>query len=122
MKQTIYTHGLIKSSLESRVHWKTKSSLEITGRVIKSSLENWARYCALNRRPGKIVVKKKQLHFQTLITAENKSINKSFFETFNLSTGKKSGSKPNLTVEQIHEFSQFFTSVAEKLIEKGNGK
>ena len=78
---------------------------------IESSLENWERYCAVKRRLRKIVDKKKQLHLQTLIAAESKSNNKSFFETFNLLTGKDSGSKPNLTVGQCQEINQFYTSV-----------
>ena len=69
----------------------------------------------------KIVDKKKQLHFQTLIAAKSKSNSKSFFKTFNLLTGKKSESKPILTVEQCHEFNQLFTCVAEKVNEKCNG-
>ena len=73
------------------------------------------------KRLRKIVDKKKQFHFQTLIAAESKSNNKSLFETFNLLTGKESGSKPNLTVEQCQEFYQFFTSVAEKLNKKCKG-
>ena len=88
---------------------------------IESSLENWERYCAVTRRLRKIVDKKKQLHFQTLFAAESKSNKKIFFETFNLLTGKESGSKSNLTVEQCHDFNQFFTSVAEKMNEKCNG-
>ena len=85
----------------------------------ESSLENGERYCAVKRRLRKIVGKKKQLHFQTLIAAESKSNNRSFFETFKLLTGKESGSKPNLTVEQCQEFNQFFfNSVAEKMNKK----
>ena len=93
----------------------TKKHLLYKKYQIESSLENWERYCAVKRRLRKIVDKKKQLHFQTLIAVESKSNNKSFFETFNVPTGKESGSKPNLTVEQCQEFNQFFTSVAEKI-------
>ena len=75
---------------------------------IESLLVIWERYCAVKRRLRKIVVKKKQLHFQTLIAAESKSNNKSFFKTFHLLTGKESRSKPNLTIEQCHEINQFF--------------
>ena len=88
---------------------------------IDCSLEIWERYCAAKRRLRKIVDKKKQLQFQTLISAESNSNKKYFFKTINLLIGKKFGSKPNLTVEQCHEFKQFFTSVAEEMNEKCNG-
>ena len=50
----------------------------LKNKKIESSLENWETYCAVKRQLRKIVDKKKQLHFQTLIAAKRKSIDKSF--------------------------------------------
>ena len=88
----------------------------------ESLLENWKRFCWVKRRLRIVVVKKKQIHLKTLLDAESKSNNKSFFfETFICLTGKYSGSTPNLIVEHCQYFNQFFTPVAEELNGKGNG-
>ena len=114
--EKIKTPGQIKNWVDNQIkNLSNKKHFLYKKYKIESSLENWERYCAVKSRLRKIVDKKKQLHFQTLIAAASKSNNKSFFETFNLLTGKESGSNPKLTVEQCQEFNQFFPSVAEKM-------
>ena len=120
--EKIKTPGQNKSLVDKQIkNLFNKEHLFYKKYKIEISVENWERFCAVKRRLKKVVDKKNQLHFQTLIAAESKSNKKSFFETFNLQTGKESGSKPNLTVEQCQEFNQFFTSVAEKMNKKCKG-
>ena len=113
--------GQIKNWVDNQIkNLSNKKHLLYKKNKIESSLENWERYCIVKRRLRKIVDKKKQLHFHTLIAAESTSNNKSFIETFNFLTGKESGAKQILSVEQCQEFNQFFTSVAEKMKCNGN--
>ena len=114
--EKIKTPGLNKNWVDNQIkNLSNKKHLLYKKYKIESSLETRECYCAVIRGLRKIVDKKKQLLFQTLIAAESKSNNKSFFETFNLLTGKESGSKPNLTVEQCHVHCIFQTLLTLRL-------
>ena len=113
--EKIKTPGQNKRLVDNQIkNLSNKEHLFYKKYKIEMSVENWERFCAVKRRLKKVVDKKNQLHFQTLIAAESKSNKKSFFEIFNLLTGKESGSKPNLTVEQCQEFNQFFLLLSQR--------
>ena len=71
--EKIKTPGQIKNCVDNQIkNLSNKKRLLYKKYKIESLLENWERYCAVTKRLRKLVDKKKQFHFQTLIAAESR--------------------------------------------------